>query len=117
RGVDDAVFAVLGLQSIGDAEDAAVEADILAEEDDLGIGGEGEVEGVVDGTDEGHLRHLRTPGAGGLRWIRARGDRSWRSLPSRSRTARSRAGHSGFLSHGSVCLPRWRHERGRNTPS
>ena len=63
RGVDDAVLAVLGLQAVGDAEDAAIEADVLAKKDHIGVGGEGEVEGVVDGTDEGHLGHggFRSP--------------------------------------------------------
>jgi hypothetical protein len=69
--VDDAVLAVLGLQAVGDAEDAAVEADILAEEDDIGVAGEGQVEGVVDGGDQCHLRHGRlrvVVGSGSVGW-------------------------------------------------
>ena len=47
RGVEDALRAVLGLQPVGDAEDAAEPAAVLAEDDGLGVLREDLVEGAV----------------------------------------------------------------------
>jgi len=43
-----------GLQPLGGAEDAALEAHVLAVDDDRRILGQLEVQGVVDRLDEGH---------------------------------------------------------------
>lgn len=55
--VDDAVFAEALGEAFGDAEDAAVDADIFAEDDDAVVGFHFLGECEVDGLDEGEVGH------------------------------------------------------------
>ena len=59
RRVDHPFRAEALLQTDGGAEDAAVDADVLAENDDVGILVHGAGERQIDGLDQGELRHRR----------------------------------------------------------
>jgi hypothetical protein len=58
RGVDDAVLAEVLLQTVGDPEDAAELADVLAHDDDLGVVLQAAAQAMVEGLAEGdRFRH------------------------------------------------------------
>ena len=65
RSVGDAVLPELGLQAFGDAEHAAVLADVFAEQDHVGIRAQRDAQRVLNRLDHGHLRHRDSPRAGG----------------------------------------------------
>src|SRR5688500_9382352 len=58
RRVEHARIAVLRPEAVGGAEDAAVLADVLAEDDDVAVAAHGLVEGVRDGLDQGQVGHV-----------------------------------------------------------
>ena len=58
RGVVHAVGAELVGEPVGGAEDAAELADVLAEHDDARVAAHLGPEGVVDGLDHRHARHV-----------------------------------------------------------
>ncbi len=99
--VDDAVVAELVEEALGDAEDAADLADVLAEDDDAGVAAHLETERVVDGLDHVHLRHVESlcgaVAAAGL-WG------SWAECAQRApgRGAFSRASRCSTRCHGGV---------------
>ena len=57
RRIEHAFRSETLLQSDGCAEDAAVDPDILAEHDDIGVVLHRAGEGQIDGFDQCHLRH------------------------------------------------------------
>ena len=82
RRVDHALRPEALLQPDGGAEHAAVDADVLAEHDDVRVLLHGARERQVDGFDQRHLRHRTHPSArrAGRRRraaARRRGDRTW----------------------------------------
>ena len=64
RGVDHAVLAEVLLQAVGDAEDAAELADVLAHDQDLRVLLHRRPQARVDGLGDGRLRAHRAPPAG-----------------------------------------------------
>src|SRR4029453_16450393 len=56
-GIEDAPIAVTLLKPLGGAKEAAEEADILAEDENIGIAIEHHVHGGVERLDHGHLGH------------------------------------------------------------
>ena len=84
------------LQADGCAEDAAVDADILAEHDDPGVILHRAGERQVDGFDQRHLRHRSLPSSSRAARHRPsaawrRGDRTWsRGLAAHSQIALDR---------------------------
>ena len=67
RRIDHALRSETLLQSDGGAEDAAVDADILAEHDDIGVVLHRAGERQIDGFDQRHLRHRTLPSSS-ARW-------------------------------------------------
>src|SRR5690606_35442972 len=63
RGVDDALGAEGFLQAIGDAEDAAEGADVLADQEHVVVRGKDVVQGRVQGFRHGHRDHEVLPAA------------------------------------------------------
>ena len=61
RGVDDAVLAEVLLQALGDPEDTAELADVLAHEDDLGVLLHGGAQAARDALREGRRAHRWAP--------------------------------------------------------
>ncbi len=59
RRVERALLAEFLLQAFGDAEDAAEEADVLAEHDDVLVAAHHHLVGVVERLDHVHRRHQR----------------------------------------------------------
>src|SRR5690606_25019649 len=57
RGVEAALLAEVAGEPVGDPEDAAEAADVLAEDQDVLVGGEGVAQGPVERPGEGDLAH------------------------------------------------------------
>lgn len=72
RGVDDPVLAEVLLESVGDPEDTAELADVLAHDEDLGVGVEGRAQRLVDRLGQRHLfcrhRYLPSPSSANDAW-------------------------------------------------
>ena len=71
RGVPDAVLAELRLQAVGDAEDAAERADVLAVDDDAVVGRHGVAQGGVERAGHRELRRGGCRGRAVLAWSSA----------------------------------------------
>ena len=77
RRIEHAAFAVFPLQPVGDAKDAAEEADVLAEDDDRRVLSELDIHRRIQRLDHVHLSHgvisrlflraIRLPAGGGAR--------------------------------------------------